>query len=130
MATTIEPLPVEAPMVDTPALTISAVWFRYLSQAIVDRLQRSAYASKVLSQRDVGAAIPPTSLAVGTGGVVRVSWMIHITRAAFLGVGVLGTSSVQLTLAYTDQGTNLTQKGPAMTTNTVDTVASGVMLLR
>jgi hypothetical protein len=124
MADTIEPLPIDAPMVDRPALTISAIWYRYLSEALLQPLQRSAYVVAVKTLPGQQAAIPPTSTGAVEGGVYRVSYVVHVTQAAS------GNSSLTVTIGYTDGGVNLTQSGAAMTTNTVNTVQSGVMLVR
>lgn len=111
-------------MVEAPALTISSVWYRYLSVALVGRLQSSAFLSKSLTLTDQAAAIPPTALAVGAGGVYRVSWMVRITQPA------TGGSSVTVTITSTDTGVTVSQSGAPVTGNTTATVESGIVLTR
>jgi hypothetical protein len=124
MPTTIEPLPHEAPMVEAPGLTISSVWYRYLSVALVGRVQSSPYVSKVLTKADQAAASAPTALASGSAGLYRVSWMLRITQAATV------SSAATVTVASTDGGVSVSQSGAPVTGNTPTTVQSGMVLVR
>jgi len=124
MPTIIEPLPHEAPMVDAPALTISSVWYRYLSVAIVGRVQSAPYVSKGFTIADQSAAVGATALTTGAGGVYRLSWVLRIAQAASV------SSSVQVTFTSTDGGVNVTQGGAPVTGNTTATVQSGSVLMR
>lgn len=125
MATYLEPLPNEAPVVEAETLRITPVWYRYLSVALIGRVQASAYVAKSLTLVNQAAAIGATALvAQGSFGVYRVSWNVRITQAA----GV--SSAVTVTVANTDSGVNVAQVGPALTGNTPTSVQSGSFLVR
>ena len=125
MPTYLEPLPNDAPVVEQESLRITPVWYRYLSVALVGRVQASAYVAKAVTLVNQSAAIGLTALlAQGSFGVYRVSWVVRVTQAATT------SSSLAVTVANTDGGVNVQQVGPALGGNTITSVQSGSFLVR
>jgi hypothetical protein len=124
MPTQIEPLPNDAPMVDAQTRRITPVWYRYLSVAIVGRLQASAFVTKAVTRTGQAAAIGATPIAQGSAGLYRVSWNLRVTQPATT------SSSLTVTIANTDGGINVVQSGPALTGNSLITLQSGLVLVR
>lgn len=102
---------------------ITDSWTRYF-QWLVTRLMRAPVVeSPVINLAQQGASIATTSLpTVQYTGIYRICQFIHITRAATT------SSSVQLVVTWTSDGTTLTQTYPAVTGNATTSFGSGNLL--
>jgi len=123
MATQLEPVPHTTPLV-TEDRTITSEWYRYLSAALLGRLNAAVYTKKAVTRASTAGALGATALAQGDTGLYRVSWNVRITQAATT------SSSLTVTIAATDGGVAVLQVGPALTGNTITTVQSGTFLVR
>lgn len=76
-----------------------------------------------------GASIGTTAIPTATlsEGLYRVTWSARITTPATTGAA---TSSLTVTLGWTDQGLACTVSGTAMTGNTTTTTQSGTQMVR
>jgi len=104
--------------------TVTRTWVAYLSQlnTSVDVSTSRVNAVSVTTQ---AASISPTDFSGGalSEGLYRISYYARITRAA-------GTSSsLTVTLAWTESSIALSVAGAAMTGNAVTTVQSGSALI-
>jgi hypothetical protein len=98
-------------------------WLRNLMARVDTTPQRQAKATRLQTQ---GAAIATTALALGTlqAGLYRVSYRTRVTRAATT------SSSLTVTLSWTDAGIPCSQSGVAMAGNTLGTQQNGTLLIR
>lgn len=98
-------------------------WVQWLQDALVARVQTALYLLKTLSLTGKTAAISATAIPLGTlaAGRYRVAWYARVTTAA----GV--SSSLTVTLSWTEGAAALSISGAAMTGNTTTTVQSGVI---
>src|SRR5204863_5568747 len=71
------------------------------------------------------ASISTTAIPMGTiaAGLYRVQWEARITTPGTV------SSSLTITISYTDDGVSCSQSGAAITGNTTSTVQSGVILV-
>jgi len=97
-------------------------WF----QAFVDAVNAAPSTKSAVALTAKAASIAATDLTDGTypAGVYRVSYYARITQAATT------SSSLTVTIDWTDGAVNPSQAGAAMTGNTTTTVQSGSVLLR
>ena len=113
---------------------VSSTWFEYFLQ-MQDRAEKSAYAvSKEFDTlTDQSAAIAATSLTISTPtglttklskGLYRVSTYVRITQAAST------SSSLTVTLGWTDGTVACTSSGSAVTGNTTATTGSQSVMIR
>lgn len=126
----LSPLPTDAPLLElgldgkqTPYL--STDWYK----ALYERDTRLQAASPVLG---TPTNISAQSASVGTSsltlpalsrGIYRISWYVRITQAATV------SSSLTVTIGWTETAITLTASGAAITGNTVTTTQSGSLLL-
>lgn len=130
------PLPVQSPIGYTPSdpqtgrpgvavFLETDAWdpyFRELQQAVGANPQQIGHA-RVQNQQ---ATIAPTPLSLGVlaPGLYRVSYRTRITQAAST------SSSLTISIGWTESALSLAQSGAALTGNTVTTQQSGVLLIR
>lgn len=117
------PIPYYAPPLEGDEKPLSRDWYLWLF-ALVALVQASARVVVATSLTGLSALIPATALNVTVAGVYRVSWTLRVTQAATV------SSSLTVTIGYTDAGVVLSVAGAAVTGNTVTTVQSGSVLLR
>lgn len=124
MATVLAPPPVQNVVV-SPARLIDKKWVKWLLD-VTTRLQKTSQVFRVESLSNQAAAIAATPLPVGAlaAGLYRLSYYLRVTTPAS------GTSSVTFTAGSTESGVNVTQSGPALTSNTTTTAQSGAFLLQ
>jgi len=104
---------------------ISTSWSRYLvAQAQVTSQGPNQVAAPV-SLTGQSASIGATSIAPGqvASGLYRLAYYARITQ------GATTSSSLIVTLGWTDHGQALTASGTAMTANTVTTFQSGTLMV-
>ena len=140
----VAPLPVTSPVItteidptsggDLQTGLVSSTWFEYFLQ-MQDRAENSAHAvAKVFDTlTDQSAAIAATSLTISTPtglttklskGLYRVSTYARITQAAST------SSSLTVTLGWTDGTVACTSSGSAVTGNTTATPGSQSVVIR
>ena len=113
---------------------VSSPWFEYFLQ-MQDRAEKSPYAIGTLFDMLTGqtAAIAATSLTISTPtglttklskGLYRVSTYVRITQAAST------SSSLTVTLGWTDGTVACTSSGSAVTGNTTATTGSQSVMIR
>ena len=122
----LEPIPppyYTPPLQGRPEL-ISSPWFRYFSnQATQLTTAAQAIATKGLAAQ--AASISATPLLVTSfSGLFRVTYYLRITQAATV------SSSVTVTIGFTETAVPLTKTFPAVTGNTTTTIDSQTWLLR
>lgn len=131
MAATLPPLPTNAPLLELgldgkASEYLSSEWYQWLF-AQASRVQQAppvlGTPTRLTAQ---GAAIGVTSLTLPAlnGGIYRVSWTARITQAATV------SSSLTVSIGYTETALSLTQAGAAITGNTTTTVQSGVAIFQ
>lgn len=123
MATNPPPLPLDTPLVETDR-QINWFWAQYLTvrDALIQQAATIIVDTALSAQ---AASIAATSLAVGsTASLYRVNSLARITRAA-------GTSSsLIVTIAWTEGGVALTKAYAALVANTTSTYLSEVLPIR
>ena len=121
----IESLPYSTPILQNGKDLISSPWYQWffsVAQHLGQTPQAVETATTTTPQSASIAATP--ALVTQTGGLYRVSYYLRITKAA----GV--SSSVTVTIGWTESGIPLTLSGAALTTNTVTSVQSNTWLVR
>lgn len=104
---------------------VSKDWLDWF-QAIADRTSRTPDRITRVRRTAMAAAIPQTNLPTGAlpAGLLRISTYLRVTQPA-------GTSSsVQVTIFWTDGGVALTSAGAVLTSNTVTTYETRSILVR
>jgi hypothetical protein len=101
-------------------------WILWLQQSLVTRVQASSQWLQTVTKTTQSASIGSTSIPIGdlTAGVYRVSYYARITQAATT------SSSLTVTIGWTETAVVLSVSGAAMTGNTTTTVQSGTVFLR
>jgi hypothetical protein len=117
------PMPARDAMIDERGLVrrIWQVWFRNLTNAVNDAPARIQTIALVGQSASIGAtSIPSATL---TAGLYRVTWYLRISTAA-------GTSSsVTVTIGWTDDTVTMSLSGAAVTGNTTTTSQTQTSLL-
>lgn len=118
--------PPENPKSPDAAWTITRAWNNWLL-SLTTRVQQSAtvlISPTVLTGQS--ASIAPTALALGTiaAGYYRVAWFARVTTAATT------SSSLTVTISFTESGIACTRSGTAMTGNTTGTNQGNVELIK
>jgi hypothetical protein len=117
------PMPSRDAMIDREGIVRRTwqVWFRNLTNTVNDAPSRIQTVSLVNQSASIGAtSIPSTTL---TAGLYRVTWYLRISTAA-------GTSSsVTVTLGWTDDTVTMSLSGAAVTGNTTTTSQTQTSLL-
>ena len=112
---------------ERPAQTylITRVWNQWLL-SLTNRLQSAATILKVDHiTTPQSASLPPTSFPLAlAAGLFRVSWYARVVQTATT------SSSLVVTIGFTDGGVGCQQSGPAMTGNTLTTTQSGSVLVQ
>lgn len=124
------PIPTTAPLLEldldgTSSPYVSADWYRWIF-ALASRLNASSpVIGTPTSLTTQGASIGTTSLTLPalSAGVYRVSWYARITQAATV------SSSLTVTLGWTETTITLTTSGSAITGNTTTTVQSDARIV-
>ena len=103
---------------------ITREWVRYL-QSVVDVVNLSARRLATVTKTAQTASLTATALDTGTlnPGVYRVGYTARITTAAST------SSSLTVTLAWTDGSVGQSQSGAAMTGNSTTTQQNGTFLV-
>jgi hypothetical protein len=124
MAFTTAPLSPKEAMVDAERRP-SSNFLDWLTALITD-VDASPARIKSVKLTGQAAAIGTTSIPTGAlaAGLYRVSYYARITRAATT------SSSLTVSIGFTETAVNLTLSGAAMTANTTATVQSNVFLIR
>lgn len=97
-------------------------WFTSVKTAIDAAAQLIGAVALVAQGASIGTTAVPT--AVRSAGLYRVSYYARITRAATT------SSSLTVTISWTDGGVNCFQAGAAIVGNTTATAQSGSLLVR
>jgi hypothetical protein len=117
------PMPARDAMIDREGIVRRTwqVWFRNLTNTVNDAPSRIQTVSLAGQSASIGTtSIPSTPL---TAGLYRVTWYLRISTAA-------GTSSsVTLTLGWTDDTVTMSLSGAAVTGNTTTTSQTQTSLL-
>lgn len=112
--------PRNSTLVAGPRALMSTVWTSWITalwrKVSVGTLQRTS----------AEAALTTTALDVldGEASLVRVSWVLRVTRAATV------SSSAQVTIGWTDGGQAMTSVAAAVTGNTVTSGQQGSIVVR
>ncbi|MEK9722046.1 MAG: hypothetical protein VW405_01000 [Rhodospirillaceae bacterium] len=125
MATITAPFPVRDPVARPADGLLSVAWLNWFTNLTGDVEAAPARLTTVsLTAQD--ASIGTTSFALGalSSGLYRVSWIARVTQAATT------SSSLTVTVGFTNGGQVCTVSGAAMTGNTVTTVQSETVLLQ
>lgn len=125
MATTTAPFPVRDPLAERSTGLMTMPWINWFTQLVLNANAAPARLVSVTATAQ-NAAIGTTSFALGAlaSGLYRVSYMARITTAATT------SSSLTVTVGFTNGGVTCALAGAAMTGNTTSTVQSGVFLLQ
>ena len=117
-------VPIRVPLVDGVAQFLSRFWLRYF-QSVVDVVNKSARKLVLFAVTEKNAALGATALNTGSlnPGVYRTSYTTRVTTAATT------SSSVTVTLGWTDGTQSISQSGAAMTGNTVTSAQNGTVLM-
>lgn len=119
-----EPIPYYAPLLEGGKELIASPWYQWLS-TLTAQLGSAAQGAGAVHLTAKSATIGATPILVTQfSGLYRVSFYVRITTAAAT------SSSVTVTIGYTESGVPLTFVFPALTTNTIQSVQSGTCLLR
>jgi hypothetical protein len=103
---------------------VTRVWNQWLL-SLTTRLAQAANILKVTRVTAQTASIAATAFSTTIGaGLYRVTWFAHVVQAATT------SSSLTVTMGFTDGGIACSQTGPAMTGNTVFTTQSGTLMVR
>lgn len=124
-------LPITAPLVRPegrrpfPKLFITTDWIRYL-RLQNDQIDLAARRRGSVVLTAQAAAIAATAIPIGSipPGLYRISYYARITQAATT------SSSLTITIGWTDGAIALTQAGAAITGNTTSDVQFGTVVLR
>ena len=117
--------PYYTPLLEGGKDLISSVWFNYLDGQRRDLNASAQAVATVSTSTTQNAAIGTTALLTTTAaGLYRVTWYLRITQAA----GV--SSSVTVTIAWTESAVALAYSGTAVTGNTTTTTQSDTKLVR
>lgn len=119
MAETISTPPLFTEIVDKNR-RITSRWYEWLIDAVVARVNQGAQLLATVSLANQTAAVTVTSFAVGTlsAGLYRLTWYLRIMTPD----GV--SSSVTVSLGYTDGAVPITLSGVPVTGDTTTTVQS------
>lgn len=116
--------PIAVPDQQSGLLMLPRVWIDWFT-ALTIRVDTNPQSFNPVSIAAQGAAIGTTPLPVDTSaGLYRITYYARITTAATT------SSSLTVTLGWTDNGNTCSVTGAAMTGNTVTTVQSGTVLVR
>ncbi len=117
-------VPFRTPILAGLVNLVTREWVRYLQSAI-DVLNKAARQIALASKAAQGASLSATTLDTGTlePGVYRVSYSARVTTAATT------SSSLTVTITWTDGNVTQTQAGAAMTGNTTATQQNGTFLI-
>jgi hypothetical protein len=117
------PMPARDAMIDGEGIVRRTwqVWFRNLTNTVNDAPSRIQTISLVGQSASIGATSIPSSTL--TAGLYRVTWYLRISTAA-------GTSSsVTVTIGWTDDTVTMSLSGAAVTGNTTATSQTQTSLL-
>jgi hypothetical protein len=125
MAFASAPFPAKDPIAQPRTGLVTDPWIEWLT-ALIGDVDASPARLQTVTLTLQGASIGTTSIPFGAldTGLYRVSYYARITRAATT------SSSLTVTLGWTEGGISLTSAGAAMTGNTTGTVQSGTLLIR
>jgi hypothetical protein len=105
---------------------VARTWLLWLQDALVTRVQAAPELRTAVTLTAQNAAIgaTPIPLASVTAGRYRISFYVRITTADAV------SSSLTVTLGWTDSGIACTQSGAALTGNAVTTTQSGSIVVQ
>ena len=117
-------VPFRVSLVDGANQYLARFWLRYF-QSIVDVVNNAARKLALTSLTAQTASIGATALSTGTldPGVYRASYTARVTTSATT------SSSLTVTLGWTDGAVAQSQSGAAMTGNTTATAQNGTVLM-
>lgn len=122
------PIPQQSPLIDTgdpqhPAY-LATDWYLWLF-ALVARLDATPGAISTIALTSQAAAIATTStVPAPSAAVYRITYYARITRAGTV------SSSLTVTIGWTDRTVSCSQAGAAITGNTTTTTQSGTVIVR
>ena len=121
----LDPIPQNEPPVEGVKGLISGIWFRFFSQLVSRSVITILRVATPVHRTGLSASIVATTLFIPSQpGAYRVSWTAHITRAA-------GTSSsVAVTIGWTQGGVACSKAFTALTGNTTATVDGDSVTIR
>jgi hypothetical protein len=98
-------------------------WYRWLVDTLVARVATAPQCLKTVTKTNQHAAIGATAVPLGTvsAGRYQLTWYARITTVDAV------SSSLTVTLAWTEGGVALSISGSALTGNTTTTLQSGVI---
>lgn len=117
--------PYRSPLADRQTGMVEIAWATWFDNLRL-RLEKAASSLKSVSVSTQGAAIldTPIPLASLPAGLFRISYYIRVTRAATV------SSSVQVTISWTDRLVACSVSGTALTGNTTATLESQTVMVR
>lgn len=116
--------PIAVPDQQTGLLMLPRVWIDWFTSLTI-RVDSNPQSFSPVTLPAQGAAIGTTPLPVVTNaGLYRITYYARITTAATT------SSSLTITLGWTDGGNSCSLSGAAMTGNTVTTVQTGTAMVR
>jgi hypothetical protein len=120
------PLPARDPLVIPPKMHAAPVLIDWATALSIRTDQSSQRIADPVALESQGASIGTTPIPSGAlgAGLYRVSWYARITRAATT------SSSLTVTIGWTESAVSLALSGAALTGNTITTVQSGSALLQ
>lgn len=118
--------PPDNPRSPDAAYYIDPVWYRWLVESLVTRVQAGTTVVKTVTLTAQNASIATTSIPIGSvaSGLYRLSWYTRVTT-----IGTV-SSSLTVTFSWTESGIPLSSSGAAMTGNTTSTTQTGSILVR
>jgi hypothetical protein len=118
------PAPLRDPIARKSDGLMTAPWVTWFTQLTTD-LDAAPERLDSVTVTGQTASISPTALDVGSlsQGLYRVTWRARITQAATV------SSSLVVTVGYTESAITMSESGTAITGNTTSTVASGSFLV-
>ncbi len=131
MAGQLPPLPAGTPLVQKaapgiPFGMITNPWVKYLQLSLVPAVESAPQAAIVKTLTTQNASIGTTPFALGSvpAGLYRVSYYARVTTAAAT------SSSLTVTLSWTDGAVPCAFSGAALTSNTTASIQSNTILIR
>lgn len=124
MAAALPPIPLEAPVTEDKTFVLTQDWWRWID-LFIRRFQKCAQTLKAIALTGQTAAIVTSNLYTTLeAGVYRVSYAMRVTTPATT------SSSLTITIGWSDAGVALSQSGAALTGNLVTSQQNGSFLVR
>lgn len=107
---------------------MDSVWYRWII-SLVTRLQLAPFVQKSVELTAQNASIGTTPIPrpTTTSGYYRANWYVRVTTPATTGAA---TSSILVTISWTEGGIALSKASTAQTGNTTSTYDQGVLVFK